>query len=134
MTTVSSNFHVEMNPSDVGNNDRYVVQEIIKVNLIVDDRSRVLRLRALHRGLWLHLQDMARSRPIDTTGQKGFKVLVLDEVDRISKEAQHSLRRTMEKYSAACRLVLCCNNVSKVRMAGQLCKRGYWHVDVGMRA
>lgn len=30
-TTSSSNFHVEMNPSDVGNNDRYVVQEIIKV-------------------------------------------------------------------------------------------------------
>ena len=31
LTTVSSNYHVEMNPSDVGNNDRYVVQEIIKV-------------------------------------------------------------------------------------------------------
>ena len=57
---------------------------------------------------------MARSRPIDSTGQRGFKVLVLDEVDRLSKDAQHSLRRTMEKYSAACRLVLCCNNVSKV--------------------
>lgn len=33
LTTVSSNYHVEMNPSDVGNNDRYVVQEIIKVHL-----------------------------------------------------------------------------------------------------
>ena len=33
LTTNSSNFHVEMNPSDVGNNDRYVVQEIIKVPL-----------------------------------------------------------------------------------------------------
>lgn len=61
------------------------------------------------------LQEMARSRPIDSAGQRGFKVLVLDEVDRLSKDAQHSLRRTMEKYSAACRLVLCCNNVSKVR-------------------
>ena len=31
LTTVSSNYHVEINPSDVGRNDRYVVQEIIKV-------------------------------------------------------------------------------------------------------
>lgn len=88
LTTVSSNYHVEINPSDAGNNDRYIVQEIIK--------------------------EIARSRPIDTKGKKGFKVLVLTEVDRMSKEAQHSLRRTMEKYSAACRLVLCCNNASRV--------------------
>lgn len=27
LTTVSSNYHVEMNPSDVGTKDRYVVQE-----------------------------------------------------------------------------------------------------------
>lgn len=87
-TTVSSAFHVEMNPSDVGNNDRYVVGEIIK--------------------------EMARNRPVGSDGLRGFKVLVLNEVDRLSKEAQHSLRRTMEKYSSACRLVLCCTNVSKV--------------------
>jgi replication factor C subunit 3/5 len=87
-TTVSSAYHVEMNPSDVGNNDRYVVQEIIK--------------------------EMARGRPVNADGTRGFKVLVLNEVDRLTKEAQHSLRRTMEKYSAACRLILCCTNVSKV--------------------
>ena len=60
------------------------------------------------------LQDMAKSRPINMKGQKGFKMLVLNETDRLSAQAQHSLRRTMEKYSATCRLVLCCNNVSKV--------------------
>ena len=32
LTTVSSNHHVELNPSDAGNNDRYVVQEVIKVS------------------------------------------------------------------------------------------------------
>jgi len=88
LTTLSSNYHVEMNPSDVGNNDRYVVQEIIK--------------------------EMAKSRPLDVQGNKGFKVLVLSEVDRLSREAQQSLRRTMEKYSAACRLIMVANNASKV--------------------
>ncbi|MEW5320349.1 MAG: hypothetical protein WDW38_011427 [Sanguina aurantia] len=88
MTCLASNYHVEMNPSDVGLNDRYVVQEIIK--------------------------EMAKSRPLDVNGSRGFKVLVLNEVDRLSKEAQQSLRRTMEKYAAACRLVMVCSNVSKV--------------------
>ncbi|KAM1270750.1 hypothetical protein ACFX2J_031635 [Malus domestica] len=44
-------------------------------------------------------------------------ILVLNEVDKLSREAQHSLRRTMEKYSAYCRLILCCNSSSKVTEA-----------------
>ncbi|KAK1289313.1 hypothetical protein QJS10_CPB18g00376 [Acorus calamus] len=91
VTTLSSTFHVEMNPSDAGFQDRYIVQEIIK--------------------------EMAKSRPIITKGKKGFKVLVLNEVDKLSKEAQHSLRRTMEKYSSSCRLILCCNSSSRVTEA-----------------
>ncbi|KAJ8649689.1 hypothetical protein MRB53_002712 [Persea americana] len=91
LTTLSSTHHVELNPSDAGFQDRYIVQEIIK--------------------------EMAKSRPIDTKGKKGFKVLVLNEVDKLSREAQHSLRRTMEKYSASCRLILCCNSSSKVTEA-----------------
>ncbi|XP_059428555.1 replication factor C subunit 3-like [Corylus avellana] len=88
LTTLSSTNHVELSPSDAGFQDRYVVQEIIK--------------------------EIAKNRPIDTKGKRGFKVLVLNEVDKLSREAQHSLRRTMEKYSAYCRLILCCNSSSKV--------------------
>jgi DNA polymerase III delta prime subunit len=44
-------------------------------------------------------------------------VLVLNDVDKLSREAQHSLRRTMEKYSAYCRLILCCNSSSRVTEA-----------------
>ena len=91
LTTVSSNYHVELTPGDVGNNDRFVVQMIIK--------------------------EMAKSRPLDVTGQKSFKVVVLNEVDRLSKSAQHSLRRTMEKYSSGCRLFLYCNSLSRVTEA-----------------
>lgn len=61
----------------------------------------------------LYLQEIAKSRPLDVKGQRGFKILILNEVDRMSREAQHSLRRTMEKYSSACRLVLACSNISK---------------------
>ncbi|XP_034226443.1 replication factor C subunit 3 isoform X4 [Prunus dulcis] len=91
LTTLSSTNHIELNPSDAGFQDRYIVQEIIK--------------------------EMAKNRPIDTKGKKGYKVLVLNEVDKLSREAQHSLRRTMEKYSAYCRLILCSNSSSKVTEA-----------------
>lgn len=47
LTTLSSTYHVEMNPADAGFQDRYVVQEII--------------------------QDMAKDRLVSTKGEKGFK-------------------------------------------------------------
>jgi replication factor C subunit 3/5 len=93
LAMMSSNHHVEMNPSDAGSKDRYVVQEVIK--------------------------EMARSRPIDANGCQGYKVLVLTEVDRLSREAQYGLRRTMEKYSASCRLFLIAERPSRVMDALQ---------------
>jgi replication factor C subunit 3/5 len=30
ITTLGSNYHIECNPSDAGNNDRFVIQEVIK--------------------------------------------------------------------------------------------------------
>ena len=90
ITTVASNFHIECNPSDVGNNDRFVIQEVIK--------------------------EMASHGVLQSKDQnsKSFKVVILTEVDRLSKQAQAGLRRTMEKYSTTTRLILMCNSPSKV--------------------
>ena len=95
LTLISSAHHIELNPSDAGNRDRDVVQEVIK--------------------------EIAQSAPVikaqTETGAPAppnFKIIVLNEVERLSKPAQHALRRTMEKYVANVRLLLCCVNPSKV--------------------
>lgn len=86
--TVSSNYHIEVNPSDAGIYDRVVITDMIK--------------------------QIAQTQQIDPSGQREFKTIVLSEVDELTKDAQHALRRTMEKYVATCRLVLCVNSTSRV--------------------
>lgn len=86
--TVSSNYHIEVNPSDVGIYDRVVITDMIK--------------------------QIAQTQQIDPSGQREFKTIVLSEVDELTKDAQHALRRTMEKYVATCRLILCVNSTSRI--------------------
>ncbi len=57
------------------------------------------------------IKGYARSAPI---GGVGFKLLFLDEADNLTAEAQASLRRLMERHSAACRFVLSCNYSSRI--------------------
>lgn len=57
------------------------------------------------------IKNFARSLP---AGDAPFKILVLDEADHLTGDAQHALRRTMEAYAASCRMVLICNYSSRI--------------------
>jgi replication factor C small subunit len=57
------------------------------------------------------IKNFARTMP---SGNAPFKILVLDEADHLTSDAQHALRRTMESYAASCRMVLICNYSSRI--------------------
>ena len=57
------------------------------------------------------IKQYARTSPL---GGVGFKLLLLDEADNLTSEAQASLRRLMERYSGSCRFVLSCNYSSRI--------------------
>lgn len=57
------------------------------------------------------IKTFARSLP---AGDAPFKILVLDEADHLTNDAQHALRRTMESYASSCRMILICNYSSRI--------------------
>ncbi len=57
------------------------------------------------------IKEYARTAPLSDVG---FKLLFLDEADNLTAEAQASLRRLMERYSASCRFILSCNFSSRL--------------------
>lgn len=86
---ISSQYHLELTPSDLGNNDRVVIQDLIK--------------------------EVAQTEQVDfSTGKHRFKVIVINEADSLSRDAQAALRRTMEKYSRNIRLILISNTTSNI--------------------
>jgi len=56
------------------------------------------------------IKDFARTRPIAAD----YKVVCLDEADSLTNDAQHALRRTMERYSESTRFILIANYSSKI--------------------
>ena len=85
---VASIYHLEITPSDVGNYDRVVVQDLLK--------------------------EVAQTQQVDQSAKQRFKVVVINEADHLTRDAQAALRRTMEKYSPNLRLILLANSTTNI--------------------
>ncbi|KAI0779091.1 P-loop containing nucleoside triphosphate hydrolase protein [Irpex lacteus] len=85
---VQSNYHIEITPSEVGNYDRVVIQELLK--------------------------EIAQTQQVDINARHKFKVVIINEADSLTRDAQAALRRTMEKYMSNMRIILCANSTSKL--------------------
>ncbi|KAI9751603.1 MAG: hypothetical protein M4579_005996 [Chaenotheca gracillima] len=85
---VASVYHLEITPSDVGNYDRVVVQDLLK--------------------------EVAQTQQVDQAARQRFKVVVINEADHLTRDAQAALRRTMEKYSPNLRLILLANSTANI--------------------
>lgn len=109
VTTVASSHHIEVNPSESGLNDRLVIQELIK-----DMASSAPMPLAAFSSNTNNSNMTDGSTMDDTNSKKMLKVIVLHEVDQMTRLAQQALRRTMERYASTCRLILITDNVSRL--------------------
>lgn len=89
-----------------------IVNEIYSV---ADRAANVKRLNASDdRGINVVREDIKNFARVLPSGGATFKLIVLDEADQMTSEAQHALRRTMESYNEITRFILICNYSSKI--------------------
>lgn len=83
-----SNYHIVLEPKGT-NFDRYLIHDVVK-----------LYAKRLSLGIF------KTKRP--------FKLVLINNADNLSNNAQYSLRRTMEIYSDKCRFIMWCKSLSKI--------------------
>jgi len=80
-----------------------------------DWRKSVLELNASdERGIDVirhKVKEFARTKPISGLP---FRIIILDEADALTQDAQQALRRMMESYTEVSRFILICNWSSKI--------------------
>ncbi|KAJ5066889.1 replication factor c subunit 4 [Anaeramoeba ignava] len=84
-------------------------------------RSRVLELNASdERGIQVirdkvkKFAQLSAIQKDDRYPSPAFKIIILDECDSMTQDAQNALRRIMEQYSKETRFCIICNYISKI--------------------
>jgi replication factor C small subunit len=78
-------------------------------------REHVLELNASdERGIDVVRETVKTFARVRSIGELPFKIMILDEADNMTSDAQQALRRTMERYTETCRFILCANYSGKI--------------------
>jgi replication factor C small subunit len=78
-------------------------------------REHVMELNASdERGIDVVRETVKTFARIRSIGEIPFKIMILDEADNMTSDAQQALRRTMERYTETCRFIMCANYSGKI--------------------
>ncbi len=78
-------------------------------------RENLMELNASdERGINVVRETVKTFARVRTLGEIPFKILILDEADNMTGDAQQALRRTMERYTETCRFILIANYSGKI--------------------
>ena len=78
-------------------------------------REHVMELNASdERGIDVVRETVKTFARVRSIGEVPFKIMILDESDNMTSDAQQALRRTMERYTETCRFVLIANYSGKI--------------------
>ena len=78
-------------------------------------REHLMELNASdERGINVVRETVKTFARVRTLGEIPFKILILDEADNMTRDAQQALRRTMERYTETCRFILIANYSGKI--------------------
>lgn len=78
-------------------------------------REHIMELNASdERGINLVRETVKTFARVRSIGEIPFKIMILDEADNMTSDAQQALRRTMERYTETCRFILVANYSGKI--------------------
>lgn len=78
-------------------------------------REHIMELNASdERGIDVVRETVKTFARVRSMGEVPFKIMILDEADNMTSDAQQALRRTMERYTETCRFILCANYSGKI--------------------
>jgi len=78
-------------------------------------REHIMELNASdERGIDVVRETVKTFARVRSVGEIPFRIMILDEADNMTSDAQQALRRTMERYTETCRFILCANYSGKI--------------------